>query len=86
MKIIARNEEEKEAIVRFSRYLHDFSVCRSKIKGTTKVLDRYNSDPCIGNEFYELEKGEFAELELDDAIGGFLSHLHVAPERIEVQR
>lgn len=90
MKIIAKNEEEKQSILMLSRYLHDFRVYRSRFFGSTYITAR--NKPFVRSftgkdSIYQIEvgKGEMVFLDIDDDIGNYIRHLYSTPELIELE-
>ena len=85
MKIIAESEEEKQEILKVSRYLHDFRVYKSKYLGKISVLSEPR-DPSVNMKeiFFELKGGQLAFLDLESEVGNYFRHIYLNPELIEV--
>ena len=84
MKIIAKDESEKQDILKISKYLHDFRVYRSRFLGKVEVLESVGRER--GTEkFYRLKRGDMVFLDLDDGVGNYLRHLYLNPDEVTIE-
>lgn len=79
MRIIAESEEEKQEILKVSRYLHDLRICQQRFPiPKLLVMD-------AGGVRETLTGGQVFYLDLEEGVGDTLRHLYCCPAFVEVE-